>query len=470
MASTRYRPTSNMRYGLYDARGYDLPVVTLRQALDRYVAPPTPLLPLDTPAVPRSRSPAPPRRCGSCRSWASPTSWQDPEGPPSLPGLRLAYDGPDATIYTNTQSSAPDLAGHQPTGRTRRRRAHRPRRPRLRPPPGRCSPSPATGTVHTPRAGAGRAPGTARITHYGAQQVTIDAQATKASELVLSDTYYPGWKVTVNGRPARISPVDYMFRGVPVPAGTDRIVFTYDPASFRIGWMISLVAVVVPRLVVVLPSGADGVRPGRHVTAGRTRPDAASGRRLSHHTPSSGLTQEVSAGRRPPGRSRGRPGAHGPGSSWRRRAKKRGDGQEAAAGSAHAVHTQASCRSWGAAQGQGEEPSADAVLLAGRSAAPTGRGRDHQHGHPPPDRARRTASTLAAVAGAGGEKSSETLGDDVSPARSRAGTAGMPRSGPGGHGEVQRVDRLPGHGRSARDRRRVGQHHLAGREVTGPRR
>jgi hypothetical protein len=28
-------------------------------------------------------------------------------------------------------------------------------------------------------------------------------------------------------------------------AGTDHIVFTYDPSSFRLGWMISLGAVVV---------------------------------------------------------------------------------------------------------------------------------------------------------------------------------------------------------------------------------
>jgi uncharacterized membrane protein YfhO len=44
-----------------------------------------------------------------------------------------------------------------------------------------------------------------------------------------------------------------MFRGVPVPAGADRIVFTYDPSSFRIGWMISLGAVVV--LVVAVAVG-----------------------------------------------------------------------------------------------------------------------------------------------------------------------------------------------------------------------
>ena len=40
--------------------------------------------------------------------------------------------------------------------------------------------------------------------------------------------------------PREISPVDYLLRGVAVPAGHDRIVFTYDPASFRIGWIVSL--------------------------------------------------------------------------------------------------------------------------------------------------------------------------------------------------------------------------------------
>ena len=55
----------------------------------------------------------------------------------------------------------------------------------------------------------GSTPGTAHITHYGTEQVSITARARRPAELVLSDTYYPGWKVTVNGRPAQIDPVDY---------------------------------------------------------------------------------------------------------------------------------------------------------------------------------------------------------------------------------------------------------------------
>ena len=46
-------PDVNIDFGLYDARGYDLPVIErFSEMWSRYVGPPTPLLPLDTPAVP----------------------------------------------------------------------------------------------------------------------------------------------------------------------------------------------------------------------------------------------------------------------------------------------------------------------------------------------------------------------------------------------------------------------------------
>jgi uncharacterized membrane protein YfhO len=101
--------------------------------------------------------------------------------------------------------------------------------------------------------------------------VTIEAHAARASELVLSDTYYPGWQVTVNGRPAPIDRVDYMFRGVPVPAGTDRVVFTYNPSSFRIGWMVSLGATVVVVAAVIV-----GLVERRRVRPRHARSTAAS--------------------------------------------------------------------------------------------------------------------------------------------------------------------------------------------------
>ena len=53
--------------------------------------------------------------------------------------------------------------------------------------------------------------------------------------LVLSDTYYPGWKAFVDGKETRIYRADYTFRAIPLSAGTHRVEFVYDPLSFKLG-------------------------------------------------------------------------------------------------------------------------------------------------------------------------------------------------------------------------------------------
>jgi uncharacterized membrane protein YfhO len=56
---------------------------------------------------------------------------------------------------------------------------------------------------------------------------------------VLTDVQYPGWKATVDGKSADIERVDYLLRGVVVPAGTHTVEFSYEPASWRAGWILS---------------------------------------------------------------------------------------------------------------------------------------------------------------------------------------------------------------------------------------
>ncbi len=53
--------------------------------------------------------------------------------------------------------------------------------------------------------------------------------------LVLSDTYYPGWKAFVNGKETKIYRADYTFRGISLNAGTHQVEFVYDPLSFKLG-------------------------------------------------------------------------------------------------------------------------------------------------------------------------------------------------------------------------------------------
>jgi uncharacterized membrane protein YfhO len=60
--------------------------------------------------------------------------------------------------------------------------------------------------------------------------------------LVLTDLHYPGWTASVDGEPTDLHRVDYLLRGTTLPAGRHRVEFTYAPASFRIGWIVSAVA------------------------------------------------------------------------------------------------------------------------------------------------------------------------------------------------------------------------------------
>jgi uncharacterized membrane protein YfhO len=55
---------------------------------------------------------------------------------------------------------------------------------------------------------------------------------------------FPGWKVKVDGKSADLHRVDYLLRGTSLPAGRHRVEFSYEPLSFRAGWIISLIALL----------------------------------------------------------------------------------------------------------------------------------------------------------------------------------------------------------------------------------
>ncbi len=62
--------------------------------------------------------------------------------------------------------------------------------------------------------------------------------------LFLSETYYPGWKAELDGKPARIFRADHAFRAVFLPSGNHAVKFIYAPVSFRIGLYGSLASLL----------------------------------------------------------------------------------------------------------------------------------------------------------------------------------------------------------------------------------
>ena len=78
----------------------------------------------------------------------------------------------------------------------------------------------------------------AEIVAYAPERVEIVTHSAAPALLVLSDSFYPGWTATVAGAPASIKAVNGLFRGVVVPAGEQRVVFTFAPTGWRTGlWL-----------------------------------------------------------------------------------------------------------------------------------------------------------------------------------------------------------------------------------------
>ena len=77
------------------------------------------------------------------------------------------------------------------------------------------------------------------LTTCRANSVTIEAVSEKPETVVLTDLYFPGWTVTVDGEPAEGYRFEGIFRAVDVPAGSHTIEWSYHPTSVRNGLWVS---------------------------------------------------------------------------------------------------------------------------------------------------------------------------------------------------------------------------------------
>ncbi len=82
--------------------------------------------------------------------------------------------------------------------------------------------------------------GSATITRYRLHEVDIDVDASRPVLLRLADLWYPDWKVTVDGKPARLLRADHALRAVVVPAGRHQVVFKFESGAFTMGLWLSI--------------------------------------------------------------------------------------------------------------------------------------------------------------------------------------------------------------------------------------
>jgi hypothetical protein len=93
--------------------------------------------------------------------------------------------------------------------------------------------------------GIGGTAAAAVITGYGANRVDVRVDTEKHALLVLSDTWFPGWRALVNGREQPVVRVNHTLRGVMLQPGGSRVEFVYRPRSFFAGLALSAAAATI---------------------------------------------------------------------------------------------------------------------------------------------------------------------------------------------------------------------------------
>ena len=97
----------------------------------------------------------------------------------------------------------------------------------------------------------------ATISKYAPNEVAIESKTQSSVILLLTDTYYPGWKVYLDGVQTKLLKADGVYKAVDVPQGRHEIVFKYDPLSFKIGLVTSVMSVIVLLLVLLYEKGRE---------------------------------------------------------------------------------------------------------------------------------------------------------------------------------------------------------------------
>jgi Bacterial membrane protein YfhO len=256
------------RHDLYEARGYDLPVVRRFDRLwRREVEPEYPSQVSPFPlAIPLTLLEVRPRALRTLRLLGVTDLMQPPRAEPlRFDGLKLAYEGRDARVY-RVHGALPRafVAGAQHVVDDGEAALDAFTRPGFEGRSVAVTEERLPGVPVTDAAGLGARPaGSARIVSYEPERVVVRARADRQGVLVLGDTYFPGWNATVDGRSAPVTQVDYLFRGVRVGPGTHTVEFRYEPLSWRIGWIISLVSAVGLAVAVAVGRSRARARPAR---------------------------------------------------------------------------------------------------------------------------------------------------------------------------------------------------------------
>jgi hypothetical protein len=92
------------------------------------------------------------------------------------------------------------------------------------------------------------------IVEYSTNRIELRAQLAADAWIILTDTYYPGWKASIDGQSETIIvPANYVFRAIYVSQGLHKIVFQYRPTYFYLCIAVALITLLGACIIFVYP-------------------------------------------------------------------------------------------------------------------------------------------------------------------------------------------------------------------------
>jgi hypothetical protein len=82
------------------------------------------------------------------------------------------------------------------------------------------------------------------VRYEGSSRVVLEAHLRRPGIVVLADTYDSGWRLAIDGRPASVLRANLLMRAAAVGAGAHTLVYTYEPASVRLGGWVSAAGLI----------------------------------------------------------------------------------------------------------------------------------------------------------------------------------------------------------------------------------
>jgi len=92
----------------------------------------------------------------------------------------------------------------------------------------------------------------AAIRRYEPNRIEVDVKTDVPGWALFSEIWYPAWRASVDGKPARVRRADYAFRAVRVPAGAHHVVITMSDAPLRRGLLAGVAGLIGVAVLVVI--------------------------------------------------------------------------------------------------------------------------------------------------------------------------------------------------------------------------